>query len=201
MTYFRPPSSSVTNAMAYWNPFKQAKLRVWDHRNMKSRTRKFWIPAQSFTLSDGTPALAVRGGSTQYAAWAMDAAATEGVVTSFIIPEDAQTGNADPLTCELIYTNLGAGLGNILWRTTTVVLDSPLLSGDADVAGATADVTQVAPAQDILIGARFLTLGGVGIVPGQLFLVKVSRIGGDAADTLANDAGFVGLWLSFVADM
>jgi hypothetical protein len=156
------------------------------------RTRSLWVPAGPLWLTLlGAPDFALR--NSLYGAIAYDKDATEATASSFTVPHDYASG----LVVQLVWTNLGAGSGNVVWR---VGLNN---QGDGGTASSlsTADSVAAAPVQHVWK----YTASGVtfpnAAVAGQHVLLSCGRLATDAADTLANDAGFVGYLVTYTADM
>jgi hypothetical protein len=162
-----------------------------DHDN---RTRLLWLPAGVFTAGAGSPALAAQGANTRYRAWALDAATLESVITELVMPSDYVAG---AITAKVHWTNLGAGSGNVYWvvaaknQAAASNLDSTTYTSGNDIVAA--------PAQDVLK----TTTSALAFTPSAadaLVVVRVTRLASDGNDTLANDAGFLGISLEYTAD-
>lgn len=146
-----------------------------------------WIPAGSFAPIVGSPVLG-SASATGFGGFLFDAASTETVYAAMALPADWLTFGAD-----MVWTNAGAaGAGNTVWR-----LDSGVGFGDGEapttgVAGT--NRTIAAPAVDV---AKVSTLESGLAVPssGELMPLRLRRVGGDAGDTLGNDACVLGLRL------
>lgn len=157
-----------------------------------NRTRSIFIPIDSsWTIISGTPDIALR--NSTYMASAHDPAATEGYVRFFTLPKDFVSW----VGARLWWTNLGAGSGNVVWR---ISLGN---GGDGYSQGFTNyDATTAAPAQNVYkLTSRTDALLPNAEAVDQIVGLAVQRIGGDAADTLANDAGCLGIFLDYTADM
>lgn len=148
--------------------------------------------AAEWIILAGAPDFAQRNG--RYGATAFDAAADESIqwLRSVMVPDDYVSS----LTIVLIWTNLGAGSGNVVWRISySVATDGvafPALT-------AATDITLTAPAQNVLTYS-VITGASPAYTLGGLANFAVARIGTAVADTLANDAGFVALRLRYTAD-
>ena len=157
------------------------------------RTRSLWLPAgpEWLTLA-GTPDYALR--NSLYGAIAFDKDTAEAVVASFAVPHDY----ASTLGIYLVWTNLGAGSGNVVWR---VALNN---QGDGGTVASLSSFDTggiAAPSQDVwkytLSGASFPNTAQ----PGQHVLLTCGRLATDGSDTLGNDAGFLGYLITYMADM
>jgi hypothetical protein len=157
------------------------------------RTRSIWLPASpAWVTLAGAPDFALR--NSLYGAIAFDKDTVEAVAASFAVPQDYVSG----LQIQIVWTNLGAGSGNVIWR---VGLNN---QGDGGSVGSlsTFDTSATAaPAQNFwkytTSAASFPNVASVG----QHVLVTCGRLAADAGDTLANDAGFLGYLLTYTADM
>ncbi len=164
--------------------------------DIANRTRTFDVV--SFVLAVGTPALLVRGGNLRYGAWDLDSGTTEVVTTSyggFVVPADWTSG---ALTFFWHWTNLGAGTGDVVWTMNAKEVND---TGDLNstTSEATSQQTVTAPAQNI----RKVSTSTMSLTPSAALThvrFSIGRIGGDAADTLGNDAGFLKLQVAYVAD-
>ena len=156
------------------------------------RTRSLWVPAGPAWLPlVGSPDYGLR--NSFYGAFAFDKDAVEVIAAAFALPHDYVSG----LALQLIWTNLGAGSGNVLWR---VGLNNQGDGGTITGLSVT-DSTAAAPAQNVW---KYTTSGASlpnSPVPGQHVMVSCGRLATDAGDTLANDAGFLGYLVTYTADM
>lgn len=145
-----------------------------------------WVPAPAFATVEGAPTLA--GQATRWSVWLLDAAVTEGVASSVELPRSWSSAHVD-----LYWSNPAAGAGDVRW---TLNLDRAAAAASLAVSagGGTAAVTVTAAAQDVLTVSRLFTSQAVDSV--QLLNLRLLRLGGAAADTLANDASVVGVLLT-----
>lgn len=159
------------------------------------RTRYLYLGAELAMIQSGTPDLAVRGSNAVYGAWAMDSAASEGIMFQ-VAPLADYAGGA--VSVDLHWTNLGAGAGNCVIRA---VINPTASGGDYNAVGSIVlgtSHTVAAPAQ----GIRQVSPLTITFTPtaGNSFSLILQRLGADGNDTLANDAGFVAVTLSYTAD-
>jgi hypothetical protein len=157
------------------------------------RMRSLWVPAGPVWLTlAGTPDYALR--NSLYGAIAFDKDTVEAIAGSFTVPHDYLA----TLGIYLVWTNLGASSGSVVWR---VGLNN---QGDGGTVGSlsTFDTpATAAPSQNVwkytLSTATFpnATSGG------QHVLLTCGRLATDAGDTLTNDAGFLGYLVTYTADM
>lgn len=131
----------------------------------------------------GSPARSSYG-SALGVALLYDAAAVEKAVTIIDVPPSWATFRIDAW-----WTNSGAGSGNVVWATEARWI------GDTDdldtVSSDTATVTVAAPSQDV---TKVTTLdSSVTRTAGKRLVLHVQRTGTSGSDTLANDAGLIGI--------
>lgn len=143
-----------------------------------------WVGAAAFQPSSGSPTL--NGSTMGVPAWLLDAAATEVVTTTLMVPSGWRQFAVD-----LWWTNAGAGAGDVVVNTryanrgdTTNITGAEVNAGNVGLA---------APAQNVI--KVNTVLSGLIRKPDQLFRVNVRRVGGDAGDTLGNDMALLGLVL------
>lgn len=163
------------------------------------RTRYLWLPAQVFTISGGSPNLAIRGSTANVydksAAWAFDGSAAEDISTIFNLPVD---WNAGSITFQLFWAPSDATVGNVVWQA--IVAD--IASGD-----------QIDQAFDALLGTTIATPGvadqfvstqlGTTYTPvSTVVRLNLRRDGANASDTYnAIDAWALGIRVNYTADM
>ena len=198
MSYFRPISPLTARNPLFF------RGKTVDHRQMKDRTRTVIVPLFSASVRTGSPAITVSGSNTRYRAWAFDAASTEEILCEAFLPQDLMINTRATLNITPAFwvVNLGAGVGNVVWQVT--LLD---LWGAGDLNSTTETViseSQGAPAQDNVSRREFstdlaLTVSGNGTTK-PIIRIGLARLGGDGADTLANDAGIVGFEFTYTAD-
>lgn len=112
---------------------------------------------------------------------AFDAATTESARVTFTVPSAWAS-----FVVDLYWTNEGAGAGAVRWNTNVKILTSGNLTSEA-VTAVAANVT--APAQfTVALRTAHQT---VTTEADAVYALQVDRIGGDAGDTLANDAGLI----------
>lgn len=172
-----------------------------DNSRHDNRERSVWLPARVFTLNAGAPTLADRGTNAFYEAWDFDAAAASEVIkTQFVFPDDYVSFVA----LELLWTNLGAGSGNVYW---SALAQSRLPAADlnANAFVTAADEVVAAPAQNILscysLSGSVWTPSISAAPTGTIQDLLIVRLGSNAADTLGNDAGLLGVRVRYTADM
>ena len=157
------------------------------------RARSLWVRAGPEWLAlTGTPDFALR--NALYGAIAFDKDLVEAACSSFSVPHDYAGG----LAISLVWTNLGAGSGNVLWR---VGLNNQGDGGTIGSLTATDTGAIAAPAQNVCKYTLSAAVFPNAVAAGQYVLITCGRIANDAGDTLANDAGFIGYLVSYTADM
>lgn len=143
-----------------------------------------FVPAKDFFAVTGTPVLAAYG-TDLGVAMAFDAAAVEKAVATIDVPSAWLTFRIDA-----VWTNLAGGAGNVVWATEV------RFHGDTDDFDAVAADTETmaavaAPAQDV----TKVTVVGTTVTrtASKFVTVHIERTGTSGSDTLANDAGLIGL--------
>lgn len=140
-----------------------------------------YLDANALSNTGETSVLGLVG--ARFPAWLMDSALTEQVRGLVQFPDEWVTFNAD-----LIWSNAGAGAGDIRYRT---VYSSHTNTEDTTIGDVTVNITLTAPLIDIMKDSRVLS--NIAIQLGKVFHFRLIRVGADAADTLTNDAAFIGL--------
>ena len=148
-----------------------------------SGTSERFVGADKFSASLNTPALSV---VNKWPVWLMDQATNESIGT--VINFEEMAGWQD-FAVDLWWTNAGAGAGTIQVRCDVVFLGD----GGTLVEPVTGTpLTLTAPAQSVIEVSTLVA--SQAITADALCCFEIVRIGGDAVqDTLANDAGFIGL--------
>ena len=149
-----------------------------------SKESRIFIPATRFRAVSGSPAETLI--ASRHTGYAFDAASTETISVSPVVP-----ANWGAFTSVIYWTNLSTGSGDVYWQ---LVLDALANNENLAVAGDSQYITPTAPSENYLKLSAFSTEFS-DLTPRDLIRIEVSRIGGDAADTLGNDAGFLGLEL------
>lgn len=137
------------------------------------------ISAFDFIARTGSPVLSQRN---TLPLWLMDGAATEDIASLAFVPSGWATYNV-----VVRYVNAGAGSGDVRWSYLRADLPA-----DDIVTAATTSVgssTSTAGATDVLKSHTIQS--GVAVPASGLVVIQIRRIGGDAADTLADDIGVV----------
>ena len=147
----------------------------------KLQSRRLFIPASAFSATSGTPSLT---NAATAPVWAMDAAAVEIVGSYVIMPSWFVT--FQPF---IWWANAAAGTGDVrwLWRYDFIT------AGETLTSFTTAAVTATAGAVNVIV--RTSMASSQVNNPDQPLVARIERGATDAADTLANDANFIGLEL------
>lgn len=166
--------------------------------NIANRTRSLTLPAAMFTPGGhgvaACGANALQGVGQRYTAQPFDGAgAFESNVACFVVPQDYVSG----ASFLIHWTNLGAGAGDVRWT---------LLGGgkvDGNDLNAAVEFSTTTTATAPALGIEEITTHAAAptFAAGELVLISVARDSADAADTLANDAGFIALVFQYTADM
>lgn len=136
---------------------------------------------------DGTPSLTAVG--TYTLAWAMDAAAVETIGDNIHIPTGWATFDVT-----VIWANLGSGSGDVVFQLFMQSLD---------------DGTSISGVNHAIHGPTAFTAAAQSVVEHSKIASAISttglrdlhlrRVGSNAGDTLANDAGVLGIYLTKVS--
>ncbi len=135
----------------------------------------------------------LQGATVNYAGWDFPDVVTSSILLSWAPPQIA-TGAALDFwtTCSgaYIWTNLSAAAGNVLWQWQVYKFDIGI---DATTEAAFLDTQEakVATAQNVMNAFKFVST--LNLTPGFFgseWAMRVTRIGGNAADTLAGTARF-----------
>ena len=138
-------------------------------------------------VAEGAPNIAVINGTAH--GYLLDPAATESVYGSFKMEQwhGFSAGATSPsanLEISVLWTNAGAGAGNVRFSVAVVDLGSgvslPATFGTA------VGVTAGAGAQNLIV-RTILSTTSIVFSPDRFYGIRVQRLGADAADTLAND--------------
>lgn len=137
--------------------------------------------AASLHLGTG-PAIVTTNGVSRVA---LDALATESVFLTFTVPTSWQQ-----VLVDIYWANEGAGAGNVRWQVST----KALINTDLVTEAATTNASTIsAPAQNTV--KRSDALQTITTVTDAIYAVQLDRLGGDGADTLANDASLIAIRL------
>jgi hypothetical protein len=143
------------------------------------------FPAGAFQSTGGTTIGTVGGG--RRTAWLLDAATIESIASVFYVP----TYFSKKLKCTIIWTNAGAGAGDVVYAVSHAVISNGETLNQVDAGGA--PITLAAPAQDIQVNTLVPT--DLTVEPGEMLYLRVTRNATAAGDTLANDVGFLAMIL------
>jgi hypothetical protein len=177
MMRFQPPGAPPHGASLHID-------RAWD----------MWVPASQFAACEGAPDLLGTRGSTgngyeKMAAWALDGASSEGVVTTLSLPAHWVSGTVT---------------GKVHWAPTTSSTAGVLLQIQAVELAAATQIDKVATmtpfgtftpsgvAEDLNIASLSL-----GTPSARLMRLVVRR---DGSDSNTVDVWFIGLLLEFTVD-
>lgn len=144
-----------------------------------------YLPAGSFGLNAGSPALGAAG---LMSAFLMDAASVERIAAAFVLDTEWSTFHVD-----LDWTNIGAGSGDVSWSAVYQHRNAGTALGSAQTT-LLATTAFTAPAQTV--SARTRLASDVAVGGGALKSIRLAREASDAGDTLANDAGVLGILLT-----
>lgn len=151
-------------------------------------TDRIWIPVGGLSVWTGqtSPALGSPGGTVE--AWLYANAVSAYLMLNVRVPD---TWSAVDIT--IFWVNNGAGAGNVKWDylAKTFAIGANLTGAPQDFA-----TTVAASAQNLLASTKLTAAAGAfPCVPGSLLTIRIERDGANAADTLANGVGLLGILL------
>jgi len=150
-------------------------------------TDEVFISQKEFDAVSGSPVLGTIGG-TRRPVILFDAAANEIIAAWFMVPK-----GWDSALPYLVWANAGAGAGDVVWTVQCLNVTAGETLNAVDSVGPSLMVS-TAGAQDVVVeltGASSLS----GLSEGYWMSLRVTRNANDVGDTLANDAGFIGIKL------
>jgi hypothetical protein len=151
---------------------------------------RIWIPAPKILSPGlGTPAETLI--TSRYPTLGYDSTSGEGATCMVMFPSSWISAKVT-----LYWANLGTGTGGVTWQLAT----QPVLPGQDLVPAA----SEISTLQAATAGTQNRVVDTVIAVPlsidsNALYEIRVNRIPTDAGDTLANDAGLVGILLERTA--
>jgi hypothetical protein len=167
---------------------------IADHTDV---SRSIFKPAREF-FSDAAAASATAGALPD--AWAyhrLDDAATQGFFGLMGAPDDIKNGSS--VSMRVVWVANATTSGNVRWSVNTLVL--------ADGANATATGTTTTATGDSTSSktAAYKYTDNIGTVfssvsKGDVLRISIRRVGGDGADTFADNIRAMGFWLDYTAD-
>jgi hypothetical protein len=163
-----------------------AATRIVGNTGFADNTRLF-VNTQWFNATSGSPTRITWRGA-RGTIWALDATTQESIDAMTIVPY-----GATQVYAYLWWANLGAGAGDVRW---SINLSTGLADGEnANQADSGLPFTATAGAQDVVVRSYagvVASLDDLTAMP-----MRIIRVATDAADTLPNDAGVMGIELIF----
>lgn len=158
---------------------------IWNVTNVELADPIIFGPSDVYSVV-GSPSIS---SINRWPVWLLDSATSEAVGVTFRPPRSWAA-----LSIEAIYTNAGAGSGDVVLRGDT--MSRP--SGSTVVApNPSGEIVSVAPSTNVI---RTVTLvASVPIIDDETVLINVIRLGGSANDTLADDIGLLAIVVRRVA--
>jgi len=153
--------------------------------NARPSTNPVLIYAPEMRSLGGSPVLDWVGPSATNRAnvFLMDSATAEDVGCAVVPPVDWKTVNIT-----LIWTNMAASSGDVRWGLNRVV------AGDGEDVTSNTSIALTATAPSTAGILKYTSLAsGIAVTGGKILVLRLRRDGAHAADTLANDAGIVGV--------
>ncbi|MFZ3141140.1 hypothetical protein [Polaromonas sp.] len=161
--------------------------------NHSGELHSMWLGSDRFEVQSGTPAVANIGGNRRNA-WMFDAASEEIISTELVMPAGWQR-----VAFKLFWVNAGAGAGDAVWNVSVADFGVGDTVNVVDFA-ASADIASTANTQDRLVTLMAFVSTGFRPEPGKVLFIRIKRVAAAAADTLANDAGLIGVQLQRIPD-
>lgn len=168
--------------------------------------KSLWLPIQSFTLVEGTPAITnYAGGGNPYdivPAWAFDPAADEGVTGNFQLPADLLSVHV-LVKVRLHWGPIGAVYGNVKWRVALKYIDTGATASDYWNGVRDELLTVVTAAPNPF--PQLETVSDVSpantarVIPLNTFRLCVERLGSDPQDTQTSDVALYGVEVVYTA--
>lgn len=172
-------SASTTDKVTLTN---LAASSAWSTEYAPLPTR-IWVPASEFIAAAGSPVVSVINKTPVIL---FDASGNEIATALFDVPLGWTTYNAT-----LWWVNAGAGTGDVMWRCDVL----PLGDGDTLADPPTGSAQTVTALAQNVIETSSLFSGATAPTSSQVVAVELVRLGAVGGDTLANDAGVLGLML------
>lgn len=185
-------SSDFTDALVLDNTGSGNGVALLSNSGVRTATKTVnnadpaFLVARDFEPMSGTPTFSgLQSGAVGAPVWLMDATAVEVVEGVVLVPPSAAS-----VDLELWWCNAGAGAGDVVWTGSIESLES---GDNVTVTGASSNATSTAGAQYIVVTESLVT--GFAVTS-QVLKVRIVRQATDAGDTLANDAGLIGVKIS-----
>lgn len=166
---------------------------------LANRTRTIWLPSTAFRTATGSPSEDTRYNSIH--CWLLDAASTEGVTTSIVLPADIVQSS---VVATIYWTPTDSGSGNVIWNLETKLLSAGgILDVDTVPAGGGGSTSAAPAATDQIVAHQHDTdiFLAAAEASAKFSQICVERLGGSGSDTYGADVRFLGVLLSYTADM
>lgn len=165
---------------------------------LPNRTRSIFLPpavwATSTTSAAGTAPNNIQTKT-------MGAVSTTSITTTIILPADYQALGA----VYLHYSNAGTSTNSVVWNLYSLSLAPGVLTTTTADGSTTDLITTPDATTDNLssdaVGGQFMTLGGADYAPLSMLRLSLNRAPTHANDTNGSAMNFLGLEISYTADM
>lgn len=147
---------------------------------------RMFLGPDRFLVQAGSPSISGAAGTGAQPGVLMDAASQEVVTAGFFVPIGWTTCDID-----LWWLNNGAGSGDVRWRIQMV---SHANGSDTVTSVADQSRTETAAAQNVQT-QRASFIAAAAVSSSLIYRISVLRVAADVADTLGNDAAFLGLMI------
>lgn len=150
-----------------------------------------WIPASAFSAVVGSPTLGNLGAATDWTritpAFLFDASAGESATAYQYVPPSWASFNVF-----VWWSNAGTGSGDVAWQVYWAAFAD---AENTDTAGGTSNLLTVAAPARYVTKRTQAGASAVTATAGEIVRIVVHRSGSAGGDTLANDAGLIGVEL------
>lgn len=155
------------------------------------------IPQTAWQAYSGTPVITTVAALGAGQAWAFDAAGTEGIATSNIIPIDWNDGFIRGV--RILLQSVGSATGNVVFQAQCLAQTNAQAIGSTFQSG-TSTLTPAQSATNTCTFHEILFSSEEGCSLEGLYVLKLDRLGADAADTWPNDIHVLGVELIYRAE-
>lgn len=194
VTYFADKTHPTNAGYAVMARYVRAALAslgipyAHDHPQYQQAAQQLWVPASRFFVYSGT---ATPNGALMRLPTYLFEADVDGLVTTSIeIPRDWTS-----IAVDLYWANAAGGAGDVRWH---VFYNASIVAGATTVTTPSGFKVQTAGANGVvMVVADVIT--GIAVTTAALLSLTVQRFASSGADTLVNQAAFMGLMVRKLA--
>lgn len=161
------------------------------------RSKKVWFAPDTFVAHTGTPVSTQVGAGSAFG-FAFDAAADESITTTFMVPDNWTA--ASDVTAKIFWAANDTNQTDVIWDIITVPLAEDEAAAGAGNTDSVTDTEVSATANDLNITAAVTIAASTEWAAGDMVILRINRDADNVGDTLAADAIFLGLELTYTAD-